>query len=65
MPFGPSAGDPVTLLQSDRPRTWRRFCDTDPVRIGPDTDLTDVAVLMADYNLTKIPVVDASAGSSR
>lgn len=29
------------------------------MRIGPDTDVTDVAVLMADYNLVTIPVVDA------
>jgi Mg/Co/Ni transporter MgtE len=32
--------------------------DTDPVRVGADTDLTDVAVLMTDYNLITIPVVD-------
>jgi Mg/Co/Ni transporter MgtE len=32
--------------------------DTDPVRVGPDTDITDVAVLMTDYNLITIPVVD-------
>ena len=33
-------------------------CDTDPVRVGADTDITDVAVLMTDYNLITIPVVD-------
>ena len=32
--------------------------DTDPVRIGPDTDVMDVAVLMTDYHLITIPVVD-------
>jgi Mg/Co/Ni transporter MgtE len=32
--------------------------DTDPVRVGADTDITDVAVLMTDYNLISIPVVD-------
>ena len=32
--------------------------DTDPVRVGADTDITDVAVLMTDYNLITIPVVD-------
>jgi Mg/Co/Ni transporter MgtE len=32
--------------------------DTDPVRVGTDTDITDVAVLMTDYNLITIPVVD-------
>ncbi len=49
----------VTLLQSDPAQDLSEVCDTDPVRIGPDTDLTDVAVLMTDYNLTTIPVVDA------
>ncbi|HWN61097.1 MAG TPA: CBS domain-containing protein, partial [Streptosporangiaceae bacterium] len=28
------------------------------VRVGADTDITDVAVLMTDYNLITIPVVD-------
>jgi Mg/Co/Ni transporter MgtE len=32
--------------------------DTDPVRVGADTDVMDVAVLMTDYNLITIPVVD-------
>ena len=32
--------------------------DTDPVRVGADADITDVAVLMTDYNLITIPVVD-------
>jgi Mg/Co/Ni transporter MgtE len=32
--------------------------DTDPVRVGPDTDVVDVAVLMSDYNLITVPVVD-------
>src|SRR5260370_35810460 len=34
--------------------------DTDPTRVGADTDITDVAVLMTDYNLITIPVVDDS-----
>ena len=33
-------------------------CDRDPVRVGADTDVVDVAVLMSDYNLITIPVVD-------
>jgi hypothetical protein len=37
----------------------RRPVPTAMARIGPDTDLTDIAVLMTDYNLTTIPVVDA------
>ena len=48
----------VTLLQSDPATMLADACDTDPVRIGPDTDVVDVAVLMTDYNLTTIPVVD-------
>ena len=48
----------VTLLQSDRAAPLTDVYDDDPVRIGADTDLADVAVLMSDYNLTTIPVVD-------
>jgi sporulation protein YlmC with PRC-barrel domain len=48
----------VTLLQSDPATTLIDVCDTDPVRVGPDTDVPDVAVLMTDYNLITIPVVD-------
>ena len=48
----------VTLLQSDGDRILIDVCDTDPVRVGPDTDVVDVAVLMTDYNLITIPVVD-------
>jgi len=49
----------VTLLQADPAAELVSVSDTDPVRIGPDTDITDVAVLMTDYNLTTIPVVDS------
>jgi hypothetical protein len=48
----------VTLLQSDRDLTLIDVCDTDPVRVGADTDIMDVAVLMTDYNLITIPVVN-------
>jgi hypothetical protein len=48
----------VTLLQADPRSDFARVCDEDPVRIGADTDMVDVAVLMSDYNLTTIPVVD-------
>src|SRR5580704_16821159 len=48
----------VTLLQSDRDRILIEVSDTDPVRVGADTDIMDVAVLMTDYNLITIPVVD-------
>ena len=48
----------VTLVQSDPGRTLIDVCDTDPVRVGADADVMDVAVLMTDYNLITIPVVD-------
>src|SRR6266496_5332862 len=48
----------VALLQSDPADELIAVSDTDPVRIGPDTDVMDVAVLMTDYNLITIPVVD-------
>jgi len=49
----------VSLVQADPAAELAGLCDPDPVRIGPDTDVTDIAVLMTDYNLTTIPVVDA------
>ena len=48
----------ITLLQSDPAKQLIDVSDTDPVRVGPDTDVMDVAVLMTDYNLITIPVVD-------
>ena len=48
----------VTLLQADPGATLGEVYDDDPVRIGADTDVVDVAVLMSDYNLITIPVVD-------
>src|SRR5215475_11018788 len=48
----------VTLVQADPAARLRDVCDDDPVRIGADTDVVDVAVLMSDYNLITIPVVD-------
>jgi hypothetical protein len=48
----------VTLLQADPGSELIDACDTDPVRIGADTDVMDVAVLMTDYNLITVPVVD-------
>ena len=49
----------VKLLQSPPSAALIDVCDTDPVRVGADTDVMDVAVLMTDYNLVTIPVVDA------
>ncbi|HEY1670567.1 MAG TPA: CBS domain-containing protein [Trebonia sp.] len=48
----------VTLVQADPAVALIDVCDTDPVRVGPDADIMDVAVLMSDYNLVTIPVVD-------
>jgi hypothetical protein len=48
----------VTLLQTDPRAEFSQVWDDDPVRIGADTDMVDVAVLMSDYNLITIPVVD-------
>lgn len=48
----------VMLVQSDPGATLIDICDTDPVRVGADADVMDVAVLMTDYNLVTIPVVD-------
>jgi len=48
----------VVLLQADPDASLGQVCDTDPVRVGADTDVVDVAVLMSDYNLITIPVVD-------
>lgn len=48
----------VALIQADPAEALIDVCDTDPVRVGADTDVMDVAVLMTDYNLVTIPVVD-------
>jgi CBS domain-containing protein/sporulation protein YlmC with PRC-barrel domain len=48
----------VTLVQASPEQRLIDVCDTDPVRVGADTDVMDVAVLMTDYNLITIPVVD-------
>ncbi|MFJ9931443.1 magnesium transporter MgtE N-terminal domain-containing protein [Streptomyces misionensis] len=48
----------VTLLQTDPGARLAEVSEADPVRVGPDTDLVDVALLMTDYNLVTLPVVD-------
>jgi CBS domain-containing protein len=48
----------VSLVQSEPGTPMREIYDDDPVRVGADTDVVDVAVLMSDYNLITIPVVD-------
>jgi CBS domain-containing protein len=48
----------VSLIQADPRAPVSDVYDDDPVRVGADTDVVDVAVLMSDYNLITIPVVD-------
>jgi CBS domain-containing protein len=48
----------VSMVQADPETPLRDIYDDDPVRVGADTDVVDVAVLMSDYNLITIPVVD-------
>jgi CBS domain-containing protein len=48
----------IRLLQADRGTPLLDVSDQDPVRVGADTDVVDVAVLMSDYNLITVPVVD-------
>jgi len=48
----------VALVQADRSARLSDIYDDDPVRVGADTDVVDVAVLMSDCNLITIPVVD-------
>ena len=48
----------IRLLQSDPGTPVTELLDLDPIRVVPEADLTDVALLMADYNLVAIPVVD-------
>jgi CBS domain-containing protein len=48
----------IALLQADPGETVGALMDSDPVRVSADADLTDIALLMADFNLYSIPVVD-------
>jgi CBS domain-containing protein len=48
----------IELLQAHPADVVATVMDPDPVRVTPDTDLADIAVLMADYNMHTIPVVD-------
>jgi hypothetical protein len=48
----------VALLQAPCDAALGSVSEADPVRVGPDTDLVDVALLMTDYNLFTLPVVD-------
>jgi CBS domain-containing protein len=48
----------IALLQANPAETVAALMDSDPVRVTADADLTDIALLMADYNLYAVPVVD-------
>ncbi|MGH3578050.1 MAG: magnesium transporter MgtE N-terminal domain-containing protein, partial [Mycobacterium sp.] len=48
----------IALLQTHPADAVARLMDSEPIRLAPDADLADVAVLMADYDLHTIPVVD-------
>lgn len=46
------------LLKADPGLALDRIADSGPVCTRPDADIEDVAILMADYNLTALPVTD-------
>ncbi len=48
----------ITLLQGEPSESVGALMDSDPVCVSADADLTDIALLMADFNLYSIPVVD-------
>jgi CBS domain-containing protein len=48
----------ITLLQAKPSESVAALMDSDPVCVSADADLTDIALLMADFNLYSIPVVD-------
>jgi Mg/Co/Ni transporter MgtE len=48
----------VALVQAAPAAQLIDIADMDPVRIAAQSDAVDVAVLMADYNLFTLPVVD-------
>jgi CBS domain-containing protein len=49
----------IGLLQSAPDTPVLEVADLDPVWVTPAVDVTDISLLMADYNLVSIPVVDA------
>ncbi|BBY60929.1 hypothetical protein MSAR_40650 [Mycolicibacterium sarraceniae] len=48
----------IALLQADPAASVTELMDADPVRVAPNADLTDIALLMSDFNLATVPVVD-------
>ena len=51
--------DVIRLLHAEPDALLDDIIDHDPVRVAPGADVVDVALLMADYNLMTVPVVDA------
>jgi hypothetical protein len=49
----------IGLLQTDPGSRLADVIDDNPVRVTAGTDVVDVTLLMADYNLMTVPVVDA------
>lgn len=49
----------VELLHADPDSLLSDVIDADPVRVTPQTDVVDVALVLSDYNLMTVPVVDA------
>jgi CBS domain-containing protein/flagellar motility protein MotE (MotC chaperone) len=48
----------IALLQAQPGESVATLMDSDPVRVSAEADLTDIALLMADFNLYSVPVVD-------
>jgi len=48
----------VALIQADPDALLRTVADSNPIRVHPDADLIDITLLMTDYNLLNLPVVD-------
>ncbi len=48
------------LVRATHDQTVRSLAEASTPTVGPEADLPDVAVLMADYNLVAMPVVDST-----
>jgi CBS domain-containing protein len=48
----------VTLLRSEQQRSLEDLAEREPVWVGTDADLPEVARMMTDYNLVMLPVLD-------
>jgi len=46
------------LLKADPTALLADLAEPEPVHVHPEADLTEVAIRMADYNLTTMPVID-------